>query len=86
MKSGLGIGGPKELVLCYYLPFMADIILPSLSTPFGLYREGTELRAVYYAYEDVGKAACGSLGTQCDYPILLGEWVSHQGTNALFTN
>ena len=41
-------------------------------TPFGLYRPGTTLRGVYYAYPDVGRAACDSLGAQCDYPILLG--------------
>lgn len=43
------------------------------STPFGLYRDGTELRAVYYSKEDVALAACGSLGDQCDYAILLGS-------------
>ena len=43
------------------------------STPFGLYRNGTELRAVYYGKPEVADAACKSLGSQCDYPILLGE-------------
>ncbi|GLB38192.1 putative igA Peptidase M64 [Lyophyllum shimeji] len=40
-------------------------------TRFGLYRDGTELRAVYYDKPEVAKAACSSLGEQCDYPILL---------------
>ena len=42
------------------------------STPFGLYRDGTELRALYYAKPEVARAACGLLGTRCDYPILIG--------------
>ncbi|KAK7054349.1 hypothetical protein VNI00_003543 [Paramarasmius palmivorus] len=41
-------------------------------TPFGLYRDGTELRAVYTAYPEVADAACDSLYDQCDFPILLG--------------
>jgi hypothetical protein len=43
------------------------------STPFGLYRDGTELRGVYYSKPEVAHAACSSLGNKCDYPILLGE-------------
>ncbi|KAK1227749.1 hypothetical protein PQX77_009220 [Marasmius sp. AFHP31] len=42
-------------------------------TPFGLYRDGTELRAVYTAYPEVIKDACDNLYDQCDYPILLGN-------------
>ncbi|KAJ7109074.1 IgA peptidase M64-domain-containing protein [Mycena crocata] len=42
-------------------------------TPFGLYRDGTELRGVYYSKPKVAGAACASLGDQCDYPILLGN-------------
>ncbi|KAJ6465034.1 IgA peptidase M64-domain-containing protein [Mycena vitilis] len=42
-------------------------------TAFGLYRDGTELRGVYYAKPKVAGAACSSLGDQCDYPILLGN-------------
>ncbi len=42
-------------------------------TPFGLYRDGTELRAVYYDKPEVAHAACDSMGDQCDYPILLGK-------------
>ena len=44
-------------------------------TPFGLYRDGTELRAVYYDKPEVATSACLSLGLQCDYPILLGEFL-----------
>lgn len=43
-----------------------------LSTTYGLYRDGTELRAVYYALPNVARSACLSLGDACDYPILLG--------------
>ncbi|ESK95680.1 hypothetical protein Moror_12547 [Moniliophthora roreri MCA 2997] len=42
-------------------------------TPFGLYRDGTELRGVYTAYPEVADAACESLYEQCDFPILLGN-------------
>ncbi|KAI0642979.1 IgA peptidase M64-domain-containing protein [Trametes meyenii] len=42
------------------------------NTVFGLYREGTELRAVYCGKPAVARAACFALGYQCDYPILVG--------------
>ena len=45
---------------------------PSISTTFGLFRQGTELRAIYCKKKPVARSACASLGTQCDYPILLG--------------
>jgi hypothetical protein len=44
------------------------------STAFGLYRDGTELRGVYYSKPDTARAACLSLGDQCDYPILMGMY------------
>lgn len=50
-----------------------------LSTPFGLYRDGTELRGVYYEHPAVGRAACNFLGDQCDFPILLGMQSCHHG-------
>jgi hypothetical protein len=40
---------------------------------FGLYRDGTELRALYMSKKTVGVSACLSLGMQCDYPIMLGN-------------
>lgn len=40
---------------------------------YGLYRDGTQLRGVYYSKPEVATAACQSLGTQCDYPILLAN-------------
>ncbi|KAI0671120.1 IgA peptidase M64-domain-containing protein [Trametes maxima] len=43
------------------------------NTVFGLYREGTELRAVYCGKPAVARAACFALGDQCDYPILVGN-------------
>lgn len=45
---------------------------PEVSTVYGLYRDGTELRGVYYKKPEVAGAACSSMGEQCDYPILLG--------------
>ncbi|KAF5331313.1 hypothetical protein D9758_015805 [Tetrapyrgos nigripes] len=54
-------------------------------TPFGLYRDGTELRAVYYAYPEVADAACASMGKQCDYPILLGNDPLYGGLGGRFT-
>ncbi|KAF9516512.1 hypothetical protein BS47DRAFT_1371740 [Hydnum rufescens UP504] len=42
-------------------------------TVYGLYRDGTELRAIYTSKPDVAKASCDSLGEMCDYPILLGN-------------
>ncbi|KAJ7465162.1 IgA peptidase M64-domain-containing protein [Mycena latifolia] len=54
-------------------------------TPFGLYRDGTELRGVYYAKPKVAGAACASLGDQCDYPILLGNDPLYGGLGGRFT-
>ncbi|KAJ7134230.1 IgA peptidase M64-domain-containing protein [Mycena epipterygia] len=54
-------------------------------TPFGLYRDGTELRGVYYAKPKVAGAACSSLGDQCDYPILLGNDPFYGGLGGRFT-
>jgi hypothetical protein len=41
---------------------------------YGLYRDGTELRGVYYDKPEIANAACISMGDQCDYPILLGKF------------
>ncbi|KAF7299436.1 hypothetical protein MIND_00893400 [Mycena indigotica] len=54
-------------------------------TVFGLYRDGTELRGVYYAAPEVAEAACTSLGTQCDYPILMGNDPLYGGLGGRFT-
>ncbi|KAF8143818.1 IgA peptidase M64-domain-containing protein [Mycena galopus ATCC 62051] len=54
-------------------------------TPFGLYRDGTELRGVYYAHPEVAGAACTSLGDQCDYPILLGNDPLYGGLGGTYT-
>lgn len=50
--------------------------LLATSTVYGLYRDGTELRGVYWSKMDVAMAACTSLGDTCDYPILLGVFLS----------
>ncbi|KAK9761887.1 hypothetical protein K7432_012876 [Basidiobolus ranarum] len=43
-------------------------------TPFGLYRDGTELRGIYPAKEDEARAACNALKPyQCDFPSLIGN-------------
>ncbi|TFY81167.1 hypothetical protein EWM64_g2845 [Hericium alpestre] len=45
-------------------------------TPFGLYRDGTELRGLYYARPEAARNACQTLQDRfgrCDYPILIGN-------------
>ncbi|KAI0265551.1 IgA peptidase M64-domain-containing protein [Gloeopeniophorella convolvens] len=42
-------------------------------TPFGLYRDGTELRGLYYARPQAARAACRALGDRCDYPVLIAR-------------
>ncbi|KIO27039.1 hypothetical protein M407DRAFT_73808 [Tulasnella calospora MUT 4182] len=54
-------------------------------TTFGLYRDGTELRAVYCSELEVARAAALSLGTQCDYPILLANDPMYGGLGGEFT-
>ncbi|KAJ7243740.1 IgA peptidase M64-domain-containing protein [Mycena rebaudengoi] len=54
-------------------------------TAFGLYRDGTELRGVYYAKPKVAGAACSSMGDQCDYPILLGNDPLYGGLGGRYT-
>ncbi|KAJ7600264.1 IgA peptidase M64-domain-containing protein [Mycena floridula] len=54
-------------------------------TPFGLYRDGTELRGVYYSKPEAAAAACRSMGEQCDYPILLGNDPLYGGLGGRFT-
>ncbi|KAL1748170.1 IgA peptidase M64-domain-containing protein [Schizophyllum fasciatum] len=44
-----------------------------LDTVYGLYRPGTELRGVYVGKESVARAACDSLGDQCDHPVIIGN-------------
>jgi hypothetical protein len=56
-----------------------------LSTPFGLFRDGTELRGVYYSNPELARAACASLGSQCDYPILVGNDPFYGGLGGEFT-
>ena len=51
---------------------------------YGLYRDGTELRGVYYDKPEVGHAACGSTD-KCDFPILLGNDPFYGGLGGTFT-
>ncbi|KAI1102437.1 IgA peptidase M64-domain-containing protein [Jackrogersella minutella] len=55
-----------------------------LDTVYGLYRDGTELRGVYYDKEDVARAACDSTDA-CDYPILLGNDPLYGGLGGEYT-
>lgn len=54
-------------------------------TVYGLYRQGTQLRGVYYSKPEVARAACASLGSQCDYPILLANDPLYGGLGGEFT-
>lgn len=79
IQSGIGVGGqPKEYarLLSFRARHYGRILTPSFSTAFGLYRDGTELRGVYYSKPEVAREACFSLGDQCDYPILVGASVT----------
>ncbi|KAL7621647.1 hypothetical protein AAE478_008974 [Parahypoxylon ruwenzoriense] len=55
-----------------------------LDTVYGLYRDGTELRGVYYDKPQVARAACQSTDA-CDYPILLGNDPFYGGLGGTFT-
>ncbi|KZT69611.1 hypothetical protein DAEQUDRAFT_669439 [Daedalea quercina L-15889] len=54
-------------------------------TPFGLYRDGTELRAVWYAKPEIARAACFYFEDKCDYPILMGNDPLYGGLGGEFT-
>ncbi|GAB1528051.1 hypothetical protein RhiTH_011242 [Rhizoctonia solani] len=54
-------------------------------TVYGLYRDGTELRGVYTSKPKVAGAACKSMGSQCNYPILLGNDPLYGGLGGEFT-
>ncbi|KAI1245984.1 hypothetical protein MGN70_012881 [Eutypa lata] len=55
-----------------------------LDTVYGLYRDGTELRSLYYDKPEVARAACQSTDA-CDYPILLGNDPFYGGLGGPFT-
>ncbi|KAL0569287.1 hypothetical protein V5O48_012674, partial [Marasmius crinis-equi] len=57
----------------------------ALDTVYQLYRDGTELRGVWTNKSDVGRAACASLGNQCDYPVLLGNDPLYGGSGGIPT-
>ncbi|KAI0718190.1 IgA peptidase M64-domain-containing protein [Cerioporus squamosus] len=54
-------------------------------TAFGLYRDGTELRSVWYSKPEVARRACFYLGDKCDYPILTGNDPLYGGLGGEFT-
>ncbi|KAF9241078.1 IgA peptidase M64-domain-containing protein [Melanogaster broomeanus] len=57
----------------------------SKDTPFGLYRDGTELRGLYANNSDVALAACASLGDKCNYAILLANDPLYGGLGGEYT-
>ncbi|BEJ17106.1 hypothetical protein CspHIS471_0605070 [Cutaneotrichosporon sp. HIS471] len=57
---------------------------PLSGAPFGLYRPGRELRAVYVAHSGRAHAACATL-VECDQPILLGNDGLYGGLGGTFT-
>lgn len=65
--------GNRRSASAFGRPVNYELTTVAHSTPFGLYRDGTELRGVYAGNHSVARAACQSLGRRCDYPILLGE-------------
>lgn len=54
-------------------------------TPFGLYRDGTELRGLYANNSDAALMACASLGNKCNYAILLGNDPLYGGLGGEYT-
>ncbi|KAL3901361.1 MAG: hypothetical protein SGCHY_000669 [Lobulomycetales sp.] len=56
------------------------------NTPFGLYRDGTELRGVYCSKRRAARAACRKTGPKaCDYPSLIGNDDFYGGLGGEFT-
>ncbi|KAI9436759.1 hypothetical protein H4582DRAFT_1816354, partial [Lactarius indigo] len=65
---GVGVGEvPKKQVATISI----TAICPACH--FGLYRDGTELRGLYYAKPEVACDPCDSLGNRCDYGVLVGN-------------
>lgn len=63
------------LHVCWSFSSLSPTV-PLLSTVFGLYRPGSELRGVFYKHKRRVMQACDywrTLGKGCDEPILLGE-------------
>ncbi|KAG0704847.1 IgA peptidase M64-domain-containing protein [Suillus ampliporus] len=54
-------------------------------TPFGLYRDGTELRGLYANNSDVALMACASLGNKCNYAIIIGNDPLYGGIGGEYT-
>jgi hypothetical protein len=57
---------------------------PLPGAPFGLYRPGRELRAVYVGHAGRAKAACAQF-EECDQPVLLGNDGLYGGLGGTFT-
>jgi hypothetical protein len=64
-----------SLALCMVFTGMFPLFLllfPIILSDWRFERDGTELRGVYTSKPKVARAACKSLGSQCNYPLLLG--------------
>lgn len=55
------------------------------NTAFGLYRQGTELRAVYCSKQSAARDACSKTGPSgCDFPVLIGNSEYYGGLGGEF--
>lgn len=75
IQSGIGVPGLPGNTYAHYVPLdtrleEAGINFPS--TAFGLYRDGTELRGVYYAEPEAARSACSPPGVQCEDAVPSG--------------
>ena len=72
LASAVFLKSKVQLYIKIFEPTLNLFWSRCFSTPFGLYRDGTELRGVECSKPEVAKAACDSVGNKCNYPILLG--------------
>ena len=57
-----------------------------LDNPFGLYRDGTELRGIYCSKPQNARDACRLTGPHsCDFPTLIGNDAYYGGLGGEFT-
>jgi len=56
------------------------------NTPFGLYRDGTELRGIYCSKTSAARSACKQTGPMaCDFPSLIANDDYYGGLGGEFT-
>jgi hypothetical protein len=72
-------------------PLLDDSLATCASTPFGLYRDGHELRGIYAAHRKRARAACRAVRDGlfkdggCDYAALIGNSDLYGGLGGEFT-